>query len=67
MYNNKNVIIKNNEGKSTIKNLFYLIKKNPKKYLNAQKNLKSNKYRDIADFISGMTDRYAINLYNNLK
>ena len=29
--------------------------------------LKINKYRNIADFISGMTDRYAINLYNNLK
>ena len=67
MYDNKNVIIKNNKGKSIVKNLFDIIKKNPRKYLTAQKNLKSNKYRDIADFISGMTDRYAINLYNNLK
>ena len=67
MYNNKNVLIKNNEGKSIIKNLFYIIKKNPKKYLNVQKNLKSNKYRDIADFISGMTDRYAIKLYKKIK
>ena len=67
MYDNKKVIIKNNKGKNIIKNLFYIIKKNPRKYLNVQKNLKSNKFRDIADFISGMTDRYAINLYNNLK
>jgi dGTP triphosphohydrolase len=26
-----------------------------------------NKHRAIGDFISGMTDRYAINLYNNIK
>jgi dGTPase len=26
-----------------------------------------DKYRAISDFISGMTDRYAINLYNNYK
>jgi len=67
MYDNKNVLIKNNKGKRIVKNLFDIIKKNPRKYLTTQKNLKSNKYRDIADFISGMTDRYAINLYNNLK
>jgi len=53
--------------KNIIKNLFYIIKKNPRKYLTTQKNLKSSKHRQIADFISGMTDRYAINLYNNLK
>ncbi len=29
--------------------------------------LKKNKERAISDFISGMTDRYAINLYNNYK
>jgi len=67
MYDNKNVIIKNNKGKNIIKNLFYIIKKNPRKYLTDQKNLKSSKHRKIADFISGMTDRYAINLCNNLK
>ena len=38
-----------------------------KKTESLQKNLESNKHRDISDFISGMTDRYAINLYNNLK
>ena len=67
MYDNKNVIVKNNKGKNIIKNLFYIIKKNPRKYLTTQKNLKSSKLRQIADFISGMTDRYAMNLYNNLK
>ena len=29
--------------------------------------LNKNKNRSIADFISGMTDRYAINLYNSTK
>ena len=28
---------------------------------------KGNKHRAIADYISGMTDRYAINLFNNIK
>ena len=66
MYNNKNVLIKNNEGKKIIKNLFFDIIKKPKKYL-TKDQLKNNKHRAIADFISGMTDRYAINLYKNLK
>jgi len=29
--------------------------------------LTKDKYRAISDFISGMTDRYAINLYNNYR
>jgi len=49
-----------------IKKLFFLIKRNPKKYLNINK-LDKNLNRGIADFISGMTDRYAINLYKNIK
>ena len=49
-----------------VKKLFEVIRKNPTKHL-PKKHLKINKYRNIADFISGMTDRYAINLYNNLK
>ena len=32
-----------------------------------KEDLKKDKYRAISDFISGMTDRYAINLYNNIK
>ena len=30
-------------------------------------NVSIDKFRAISDFISGMTDRYAINLYNNFK
>ena len=66
MYNNKDVLAKNNKGKSTIKKLFYKIKKNPGKFI-ARDQLVKNKYRAISDFISGMTDRYAINLNNNYK
>ena len=61
MYDNKNVIIKNNQGKLIIKKLFLKINKNPIKFL-TKEQIKLSKTRCIADFISGMTDRYAINL-----
>ena len=41
--------------------------KNPNKYLNVSKYDKSNIARSICDYIAGMTDRYAINLYNKIK
>ena len=66
MYNNKSVLIKNDKGKIIIKRLFNKIIKNPKKFIK-NKQLANDKYRNISDFISGMTDRYAINLYNNIK
>ena len=66
MYNNKNVQAKNNNGKKIIKKLFNIMDKNPRKFLNKEQ-LKFDKHRAIADYISGMTDRYAINLYNKIK
>ena len=66
MYNNKTVLAKNNKGKLIIKKLFTKIKNNPKKFI-SKELLSKDKYRAISDFISGMTDRYAINLYNNIK
>jgi len=66
MYNNKNVLAKNNKGKLIIKKLFNKIKQNPKKFISNQQ-LSKGKYRAISDFISGMTDRYAINLFNKNK
>ena len=66
MYNNRNVLVKNNKGKSIIKKLFNKINQNPKKFI-SKDQLSKDKYRAISDFISGMTDRYAINLYNNIK
>ena len=66
MYNNKKVLEKNNKGKIIIKDLFKKIIKNSKKFL-TKEELSNNNYRAVSDFISGMTDRYAINLYNNIK
>ena len=66
MYNNKLVLRKNQRGKMIIKRLFGIIKSNPRKFL-AKDQLTKDKFRAISDFISGMTDRYAINLYNNFK
>ena len=65
MYNNKNVKIKNNKSKKIIKNLFLSINKKPTKFL-TKEQLKFDKHRAIADFISGMTDRFAINLHKNI-
>ena len=49
-----------------IKKLFEMITKNPKKFV-SRKELTVDKFRAISDFISGMTDRYAINLYKDSK
>ena len=67
MYYHKNVKKNTNQGKKIIKKLFSSIKKNPKKYINVGKYDKTNVVRTICDFIAGMTDRYAINLYNKIK
>ena len=66
MYNNKNVLYKNNKGKLIIKKLFKKLQDNPRKFI-SKKDLNTNKFRAISDFISGMTDRYAINLFNSIK
>ena len=67
MYFNKKVLNKTRQGEKVIKLLFSRINKNPLKFLkrNALKGVL--KERGICDFIAGMTDRYAINLYNSLK
>ena len=67
MYYHKNVKSNTNQGKIIIKKLFLSIKKNPNKYLNVSKYDKTNVARSICDFIAGMTDRYAINLYKKIK
>ena len=65
MYNNINVLTKNNKGKKIIRDLFLSIKKKPSKFL-TKEEINNNKYRAIADFISGMTDRFAIKLHKNI-
>ena len=66
MYNNKDVLKKNNKGKKIINQLFKMIIKRPFKFIDKQ-DLKHDKFRAVSDFISGMTDRYAINLYKSSK
>ena len=67
MYNNKKVKMNTLKGKKIINKLFHTLRKNPTKYINVGKYNDSNIERSISDFIAGMTDRYAINLYNKLK
>ena len=67
MYFHKNVNSKTNFGRKVITGLFLHLKKNPKKYINIKKYNNSNIERIICDYIAGMTDRYAINLYNQIQ
>ncbi len=67
MYFHNSVNSKTNYGRKVITRLFLKIKKNPKKYINIKKYNNSNIERVICDYIAGMTDRYAINLYNKIK
>ena len=67
MYYHKDVILNTKKGKKIINQLFNIIRKNPKKYLNVSKYSNSNIERVVCDFIAGMTDRYAINLYKKIK
>ncbi len=67
MYFHKDVNSNTNYGKKVLTKLFLQIKKNPKKYININKYSNSNTERIICDYIAGMTDRYAINLYNQIK
>jgi len=67
MYNHSKVIVNTNKGKKIVKDLFVYLLKNHKKYINRNFFKKENTERVIADFIAGMTDRYAINLYKKIK
>ena len=66
MYNNNEVMKKNSKGKKILKFLFKKISKNPNKFFKISRTTQS-KYRASANYISGMTDRFAINLYNKIK
>ena len=67
MYNHKEVIVNTNRGKGIIKDLFKYLLKNPKKHISKAMFQNEQKERVIADFIAGMTDRYAINLHKKIK
>ncbi len=67
MYFSPSVISKTKRGKKIIKSLFNFIKKKPKKFIKINNFKKYRLERNICDFIAGMTDRFAINLYNEIK
>ena len=67
MYNHKKVAVNTNKGKKIINDLFKYLLKNPKKHISKVMFQNEQKERVIADFIAGMTDRYAINLHKKIK
>ncbi len=67
MYNHDKVLLNTNRGKKIINDLFKYLLKNPRKYINSKLLMNETKERVVADFISGMTDRYAINLHKKIK
>ena len=67
MYNHKKVILNTNKGKRIINDLFFYLLKNSRKHINKKLFKSDQKERAIADFIAGMTDRYAINLHKKIK
>ena len=67
MYNHKKVLVNTNKGKEIIYDLFKYLSKNPRKHINKDFFANEQKERAIADFIAGMTDRYAINLHKKIK
>jgi dGTPase len=67
MYNHKKVIRNTNSCKKIMHDLFVFLIKNPKKYIDKNLLKKQSLERSVADFIAGMTDRYAINLHKKIK
>ena len=45
---------------------FKYLLKNPRQYIGAELFKREQKERVVADFIAGMTDRYAINLHKKI-
>lgn len=67
MYNHKKVILNTNRGKRIINDLFKYLSQNSRKYITKELFKNEREERVIADFIAGMTDRYAINLHKRIK
>ncbi len=67
MYNNPVVLNKTKQGSIIISSLFKKIREKPSKFIKVNELKMFTIERRICDFIAGMTDRYAINLYKSLK
>ena len=71
MYNHKTVYDKTKKYKKIIENLYKLYNSNklliPTKWINeTYKDIKVEKKQVIIDYISGMTDRYILKIYNRI-
>ena len=66
MYNNPVVLNKTKQGSIIISSLFKKIREKPSKFIKINELKMFTIERRICDFISGKTDRYAINLYKSL-
>ena len=67
MYKNFNIVKNINKSEKIIRFLFKKLLNGGNRFLRKDLIIKSSKERAISDYISGMTDRYAINLYRSLK
>jgi dGTPase len=67
MYNHKKVVANTNRGKKIVNDLFKYLLDNHKKHINNKLFENEQKERVIADYIAGMTDRYAINFHKKMK
>ena len=67
MYENKSVEMMTNKAEKIIKKLYIYLIKNNKKFITVESKKKWGLERSVADFIAGMTDKFAIDLYNKIK
>ena len=67
MYENKSVKEMTNKAEKIIKNLYIYLIKNNKKFILPDLKKKWGLERSVSDFIAGMTDKFAIDLYNKIK
>jgi dGTPase len=67
MYENKSVKEMTNKAEKIIKKLYIYLIKNNKKFITSESKKKWGLERSVADFIAGMTDKFAIDLYNKIK
>ena len=67
MYNNPLVLKNTKEGSIIVSFLFKKIREKPSKFIKINDKKMFTIERRICDFIAGMTDRYAINLYKSIK
>ena len=67
VYNHKSLLIKRKKAEEIIVKLFKYFESNPNKLPEDWKSKKNNAIeRNICDYVSGMTDRYASRLYSSI-